>query len=273
MKKRISIFTPLLLAVALILKVFSEVTRFKVNEVEFNSARIPAGTGLTVLQLSDLHNRTFGKKNKRLIRAVEDTNADLIVITGDLIDKDTKGLGAVFSFIEEVVKINKNVFFISGNHDWANCQNETLFEGLQQRNVKILNNSNVQWKKGDVAFNLVGIEDASTDHEDMEAAFSELDKGLYTILLSHTPGIVNKYGQIPADLILSGHTHGGQVRFPLIGAVIAPDQGFFPKLDKGVFEIEPEQKLYIDSGLGTSRAPLRFLNRSQMSLIKINSSL
>ncbi|WLV25212.1 metallophosphoesterase [Aciduricibacillus chroicocephali] len=273
MGKRISFLTPILLIFTLVVRVFSEVHRFKVNEVVFKSDKIPAQSGVTVLQISDLHNRAFGKGNKRLVHAVKEAKADLIVITGDLISKDTKSLRAVFSFIEKVVDINKHVFFISGNHDWANYQNEVLFAGLAKRNVKVLHNDSVQWKKGNFVCNIVGIDDASTDYEDMEAAFANIDKDAYTIFLSHTPDIVKKYNDIPANLILSGHTHGGQVRFPIIGAVIAPDQGFFPKLDKGVFEIGSDQSLYIDSGLGTSRAPLRFLNRSQLSLIRIESTL
>lgn len=81
--------------------------------------------------------------------------------------------------------------------------------------------------------------------------------------------MLDKHNDIPADLILSGHTHGGQVRIPFIGALVAPDQGFFPKLEKGIYEFGTNQFLYIDSGLGTSVAPIRFLNQSQLSVIKI----
>lgn len=71
------------------------------------------------------------------------------------------------------------------------------------------------------------------------------------------------------DIILSGHTHGGQVRLPLVGTVIAPGEGLFPKFDKGMFNLNNGSLLYIDSGVGTSKLPIRLLNRSQMSLIKI----
>lgn len=94
----------------------------------------------------------------------------------------------------------------------------------------------------------------------------------YTVLLSHTPSITEIYEQIPADLILSGHTHGGQVRFPLIGALVSPDRGLFPKLDKGTYQLGAGLYLYIDSGLGTTRLPIRFLNQSQLSLITITGT-
>src|SRR5690606_36275120 len=110
-----------------------------------------------------------------------------------------------------------------------------------------------------------------THHEDVQAAFRGVDQEQYTILLSHAPNIVIRYSSndILADLILSGHTHGGQVRLPFIGALAAPGQGLFPKLDKGTFTIAQDQYLYIDSGLGTSMVPIRFLNQSQMSFIRV----
>lgn len=105
----------------------------------------------------------------------------------------------------------------------------------------------------------------------MEEAFAGIDGEHYTILLSHSPGITEKYDTLPADLLLSGHTHGGQLRIPIIGALVAPGQGLFPSLEKGTYELKENQHLYIDSGLGTSVAPMRFLNQSQLSLITVSS--
>lgn len=269
MRKRFSIFAPIILILTLIIKIFTETNRFKVNHVQFQSDKIPEGAELKLLQLTDLHNKVFGRNNRRLIRAVKESKADIIVLTGDLISKDTADLSAVFSLVEEIININKNVFFISGNHDWANVKAEEFFYGLQERQVTILDNRHVKLNLGDITFNLIGIADASTKREDIYEAFAGVDREYYTILLSHTPGVVDLYKRIPADLILSGHTHGGQVRMPFVGAVIAPDQGLFPKLDKGIFEVGKNCHLYIDSGLGTSRAPLRFMNKSQMSIITI----
>ncbi len=100
---------------------------------------------------------------------------------------------------------------------------EKFLSGLKERNVTILNNKNTQVTKKGVTLNFLGVDDVSTGQEDLEKAFNNIDQELYTILLSHSPGIIEKYNNIPADLILSGHTHGGQVRFPFIGALVAPD--------------------------------------------------
>ncbi len=156
---------------------------------------------------------------------------------------------------------------MSGNHEWGNPYMEKFLSGLKERNVTILNNKNTQLTKKGVSLILLGVDDVSSSHEDLKKSLNNINQDLYTILLSHSPGIIEEYDKkVPTDLILSGHTHGGQVRFPFIGALVAPDQGLFPEYDKGIFKTGPEQYLYIDSGLGTSVVPIRFLNQSQISL-------
>ncbi|RDW15859.1 metallophosphoesterase [Oceanobacillus arenosus] len=260
----------MLCVIGLSTKAYIDTNIFKVNRIEFYSNKIPLDSKLTILQLSDLHNKVFGVDNETLIDTVKQANADIIVLTGDLIDRGTNDFGHVFSLVERITAINPNVFFVSGNHEWGNASTEAFIEGIEQRNVTILNNQSTELTVGNVTLNLVGVDDAATKHEDLNLAFANVDQASYTILLSHSPSILDRYRAIPADLILSGHTHGGQVRLPLIGALVAPDEGFFPEMDKGIFEIGVNQFLYIDSGLGTSMAPIRFLNQSQVSLIEIS---
>ncbi|OZU87127.1 hypothetical protein CIL03_18250 [Virgibacillus indicus] len=271
MKKWFMIFT-LIILIVISTKIYFDTNDFIVNKVQYQSDKIPEGNEFTVLQISDLHNKSFEKNNEKLINTAENLSPDIIVITGDLIDRSTDDFTNVFSFIKKIVTINKEIYFVTGNHEWENANTEDFLEGLRERNVKILSNQSTQITAENVTFSLSGIDDASTNHEDITGAFQNVDQDLYTILLSHTPSVTEKYEDIPADLILSGHTHGGQVRLPFIGALVAPDQGFLPKFDKGTFKIGQDQYLYIDSGLGTSVAPIRFLNKSQLSLIKITGS-
>lgn len=271
MKKWLMIFT-LIILIIISTKIYFDTNEYKVNTVQFQSEKIPEGDELTILQISDLHNKSFGKNNEKLINIAENLNPDIIVITGDLIDRSTEDFNDIFSVIKNLVAANETVYFVTGNHEWENANTRDFLEGLRERNVKVLSNQSTQITAENVSFTLSGIDDASTNHEDITAAFQNVDQDLYTILLSHTPSVTEKYEDIPADLILSGHTHGGQVRLPFIGAIVAPDQGFLPKFDKGTFKIGQNQYLYIDSGLGTSVAPIRFLNKSQLSLIKITGS-
>ncbi|WP_026907307.1 metallophosphoesterase [Paucisalibacillus globulus] len=268
-KKRIVFALGILFILSTAGKVIYDTNVFKVNRVEFQTNKIPTGSEISILQISDVHNKVFGGNNEKLIETVKKIDTDLIVLTGDLVDRKTTDFSNVFSLVEELKVINPNTFFVTGNHEWENIYMEELLVGLEERGVTMLNNENTQVTLGEATINLVGIDNESTNHENMSLAFDNVNRDFYTVLLSHSPGVIEKYQDIPADLILSGHTHGGQVRIPLIGAVVAPDQGFFPELDKGIFKIGGEQYLYIDSGLGTSVAPLRFWNQSQMSLVQI----
>ncbi|WP_077328402.1 metallophosphoesterase [Virgibacillus siamensis] len=269
MKKLLAGFGLLASAFTLLRRIRFETNHFKLNSVSFKSSKLPPEANFTILQMTDLHNKVFGFNNERLVDAAKAVNPDILVLTGDFLDDDTQTLGSVFSLVERLTANHEHVYFVSGNHDWANSRKAEFLNGLHERNVFILNNQSTRITIRDVHLNLVGVDDPSKEHEDIVEAFNSVDTDNYTILLSHAPDIIRMYRDIPADLILCGHTHGGQIRSPFFGALIAPDQGLFPKLDKGVFEFGPEQYLYIDSGLGTSRIPVRFLNQSQLSLVTI----
>ncbi|TFJ94156.1 metallophosphoesterase [Lentibacillus salicampi] len=269
MKKLLAVFSTLIFFFVCFLRIRRDTHDFKLEKVVFRSPKLSANSPLTILQISDLHNHVFGSDNERFINMVKAANADLIVLTGDLVDKRTMTFDQVFSLIERLTAINEHVYFVSGNHEWENGRTEEFFNSLRKRGVIILNNRNTCITKKHSTINLAGVDDFSTEHENLSGAFSNINKAYYTILLSHAPDIVKQYDTIPADLILSGHTHGGQVRFPLIGALVAPGQGFFPSLNKGTYQLGSNQHLYIDSGVGTTRLPIRFLNQSQLTLITI----
>ncbi|KEF38544.1 putative phosphohydrolase [Schinkia azotoformans MEV2011] len=253
-------------------KIYYDTNFFRMNRIEFQSDKIPDETEFTILQISDLHNKIFHNNNEELIRTINKINANIVVITGDLIDRRTKNLKDVLYFVQKIMTAHKNVFYVSGNHEWGNQHCKQLLDGLEKRNVIILDNKNTKIVEGRAVINLAGVADVTTKHDNLKKALQGLNKDHFTLLLSHNPCVIKKIGSHSVDLILSGHTHGGQVRIPLIGALIVPDQGLFPKYAKGVFNLGGNRHLYIDSGLGTSRLPIRFLNQSQFSLIKITNN-
>lgn len=268
MIKKIFIFG--IIAVILgITYIFYQVNFFKVNEVLIKSSKFHADESIRILQISDVHNKKFLNDNKRLYRKVKGLDFDFIVITGDLIDGKTRDFTYIYSFIDELIDINPNIYYVSGNHEWRTGMNEEFIGGLDDRHIKILNNEGIQITHNDKVINICGIDDPYTNHDNLDKALSNIKEGEYTILLSHSPNVIDKYETICADLILSGHTHGGQIRLPFIGAIVAPGQGYLPEYDKGIFSVNKDTLLYIDSGLGTSVLPIRFLNRSQISLIEI----
>ncbi|WP_096274491.1 metallophosphoesterase [Paucisalibacillus globulus] len=268
-KKRIMVYLAIIFIVFTASKTYIDTNIFRINKVQLDTDKIPLGTEISIMQISDVHNKVFGNQNEKLIEAVNRNTADIIVLTGDLVDRKTSNYSNVFSLVEKLVEINRHIYFVTGNHEWENKYTEEILEGLSKRGVTILNNKNTQITIGTTTINLVGIDNQSTNHENINLAFDGVSHEFYTVLLSHSPTVVEEYQDIQANLILSGHTHGGQVRVPLIGALIAPDQGFFPELDKGIFEISSKRYLYIDSGLGTSVLPIRFWNQSQISLVNV----
>ncbi|WP_040982334.1 metallophosphoesterase [Oceanobacillus jeddahense] len=271
LKRGIMLSILLLAVLSLAIKIYFDTSTFKVNREQFSSVKLEAGTELTILQITDVHSRLFGENNDQVLEKVKELDADVIVLTGDLIDRKTENLEIALQLAEELVRVNPDTYFVTGNHEHENPKKEAFLAGLEDRGVIILSNENTQFEKDGQQFNMAGVNDVSTDYEDMTAAFSGLDTDQYTILLSHAPSVVQKYPDIHADIVLSGHTHGGQVRLPFIGALVAPDEGLFPELQKGVYPLGDERYLYIDSGLGTSALPIRFLNQSQISLITIQS--
>lgn len=249
--------------------IFYQVNFIRINHIKLESKKIPQGENLKILQISDVHNKSLDG-NIGFYNRIEKLDLDMIVITGDLIDAKTRDFTNVYEIIEKLKDINEKIYYVSGNHEWRSNRKSELVRGLVKRGVNILDNDNTTLNIGGIDINICGIDDPETGHDNSSLAFNEIDEELYTILLSHGPRLILNGESIPADLILCGHTHGGQIRLPIVGSVIAPGQGLFPKYDKGVFNLGNSRVLYIDSGLGISVFPVRFLNRSQISYITIN---
>lgn len=271
-RKMFMIFLPLIVLAVLIGYMYYDLSFTMVKYVDIKSDKIHGNDELKILQISDFHNSKSVRIRNKLLAAVKDLKPDVIVLTGDIIDSSTRNLDNANRLLEELVEINPNIYFVSGNHEWRSGYNIRFTKELRSRGITVLNNTNSLIKIGETFINLCGIDDYYTRSYSLDSAFNKVDGRRFTILLSHAPDIIFENKNIPADLILSGHTHGGQVRLPIIGALVAPGQGFFPKYNKGLYKLDNGNLLYIDSGVGTSTLPIRFHNRSQISLIRIKKS-
>ena len=265
---RFILFSILATTISTMAKMFYDTNLFKVERINVDTSKIPKGSSFTILQLSDIHNHVFGDQNEMLIRKVKQLNASIIVITGDLVDRKTSDLSDVFHLVDELVAINKHVYFVSGNHEWGNLKSEEIFAGLKERKVTILDNANTTIQLDDMNFNLAGVADFTTAHDHLPEALNGIDETAYTVLLSHAPDIIGTFHEKPIDLTLCGHTHGGQIRFPIVGSVVARGHSF-TGLDKGLYPLQEGRYVYVDSGIGTTGLPFRFLNQSQCSLITV----
>jgi predicted MPP superfamily phosphohydrolase len=241
----------------------------KLEKVTIFSNKIAAGKSVKLLQISDVHNKRSVNSNKQLQQLVKRAQPDIVLITGDLIDDNTKSLQNVYELVEAIAAINPRIYFVTGNHEWRGGLAGELKKGLAARGVVVMDNQNAIVNTTNSSINLCGVADWTSGEMDLNSALQGVDDKIYTVMLAHDPWIIYDYEDFVPDLTLSGHTHGGQVRLPFVGAVVAPGQKLFPDLDKGLYNMKQNKLLYIDSGVGTSVFPIRFLNRSQVTLITI----
>ena len=256
-------------------------TALEVNEYEIVSDRIPqVFDGFRIVQVSDLHNAEFGEGNSKLLELLSRTDPDIIVLTGDLIDSRNTDIEIALAFAREAMKIAP-VYFVSGNHEARVSEYEDLKIGLAEAGVIVLENQKVEITREGESITLMGIDDPSFQESylfgDAESVARQAIDDLqnesdgYTILLSHRPELFELYVETGMNLVFSGHAHGGQFRLPFIGGLVAPNQGFFPKYDAGLFS-EENTTMIVSRGVGNSIVPLRFNNRPEIISVDLNLS-
>ena len=234
--------------------------------------------GYRIAQVSDLHNAEFGGGNQRLLDMLREAEPDMIAITGDLIDSRKTNFAVALAFAEEAVRIAP-CYYVSGNHEARVSEYRELKAGLEAAGVTVLDDARVEVEIFGKSITVIGVNDPSfhadyltSDAAVMDRKLSELpseDAG-FTILLSHRPELFDTYVAHNIDLVLAGHAHGGQFRLPLIGGLIAPNQGLFPKYDDGLYS-KGNTNMIVSRGLGNSIIPIRFNNRPEVVLIELKS--
>ncbi|MBQ8687100.1 MAG: metallophosphoesterase [Ruminococcus sp.] len=236
--------------------------------------------GIRIMQISDLHHRVFGKDNSRITARAKLLRPDIIVITGDLVSRDQRDFTAIGRFCRNLTEIAP-VYFTPGNHelDLPPKVLETYLKTLRAAGVSVLWNDSVQLHRNEAVISLTGAAlDISVYHNGKHRygnlnpfSSEEITKQLggrseCTILLAHNPLIASAYAQWNADLVLSGHVHGGVVRLPFIGGLLSPERQFFPRYAKGIYMIH-HTVLYVSTGLGK----FRFWNPPEVNLLTLHT--
>lgn len=253
-----------------------------VSEIYIFSERLPASfSGFRIVHVSDLHNTEFGTDNATLLQMLSDNEPDIIVITGDLIDSQHANTEIALRFAKDAIRIAPT-YYVTGNHEASCSQYDALKTGLETAGVIVLNDEIVYLEQNGEIIALLGL--ADPDFTIKSDLFGEVpamigtklknmleQETAYSILLSHRPELFETYATCGVDLVLSGHAHGGQFRLPLIGGVIAPDQGLFPQYDAGLFT-KGNTNMVVSRGLGNSIIPLRFNNHPEIVLIELGSN-
>ncbi|MDY3005393.1 metallophosphoesterase [Anaerococcus porci] len=256
------LFLILLLALGLYLYIYYQCRWAK--EVKVNLLSDKVDKKLKITQVSDFHSNVLKNmdyfKNKIL-----KFNPDIIILTGDINDYGVKEkFDKAVDFLKEISSLGIKTYYITGNHEEAGPMLDEFISEIGMLNIDYLKNEGEILKLKDNLVYVYGITYYNYDFSKYEPEDNSLN-----IILSHYSKNVRDNIDDSMDFVFSGHTHGGQVRIPFIGALFAPGEGVFPKFDKGVKRYK-NTTIYIDSGLGNTLMNLRFLNRIQFSNITIN---
>ena len=272
MKKRIMYVLLVFISISILLVLWTN-KALEVNTYTISSNRLPkAFDGFTIAHISDFHNTNIKDK---VLDKLDDTNVDIIVITGDIIDSRNTQPEIALEFVEELVKIAP-CYYVSGNHEGRIDVYPAFKEDMKDLGVHVLEDECIEIKKENDVISLIGVDDPSfqTDYlfgDDVTVMSTKLDQlknEQYTILLSHRPELFDVYVEYDMDVVFSGHAHGGQFRLPFIGGLVAPNQGLFPKYDAGLF-VEDKTHMIVSKGIGNSIIPMRFNNRPEVIVVKL----
>ena len=242
-----------------------EVSTFVIEDEALPSAF----DGFRIAQVSDLHNAPFWEE---VVEALVEAEPDLIVLTGDLIDSSNTDVEAALAFAQQAAEIAP-CYYVSGNHEaWSPRHWDALRKGLSRAGVVMLEDEKAVLEREGETVNLLGLRDPAfgSDHASVLNALTAGEG--YTILLSHRPERFEQYVGAGVDLVFTGHAHGGQFRIPFLGGLIAPDQGFFPEFDAGLYEKNGTSML-VSRGIGNSIIPLRINNRPEIILAELKVSI
>jgi len=242
-----------------------------VKKIKVLLTDLPASfKGFNIVQISDLHLGQMMTRQtlEKIVDQVNNLAPDLIAITGDLADGSTKRLLSEALPLKKL-KAPKGIYFVTGNHEYYSGVEEWT-HAIKKMGIKVLNNENIKIKRGEDFFYLAGV----TDHEgkrfgkkhasDFNKTLFNLEKDKKKILLAHQPIAVQKASKFGTDLVLAGHTHGGQI-WPFNYFVYLQQ----PYL-KGFYEYQGT-KLYVNQGTGCWGPPMRLGSQNEITQIILDT--
>lgn len=248
--------------------------------------------GYKIVQLTDLHSKSFGKNNERLIEKIDKESPHILLMTGDMINTEDKDYGVFFSLVDNLVSKYES-YFIVGNHEQnlKDDQLDFLYKELRAAGVTVLDNELRTIEKDGQVINIYGMwfnlryysdqrnqimrDDPERYYfslDKMEKVMGSYDSSKFSILLTHNPLYFDTYSQWGADLTLTGHIHGGMIRLPFLGGIFSPEKTFFPDYDAGLYS-HGDRKMIVGRGLGNGNLGFRFLNSPELIVINLHSKV
>jgi predicted MPP superfamily phosphohydrolase len=242
-------------------------------------SRLPkAFHGFRIAQLSDIHIGPFmsAEEIRKYVAIVDETKADLILLTGDFITWDADTQEAV---VKELARLKApyGIYGCLGNHErWSDAE-DSIAELFAARGIRMLRQQNVVLRSGDASLNLIGVDYQSTRRGEprqgtavrpyLEGVERLMVPGTANILLSHNPNSFDRAAALGIDLSLAGHTHGGQVTLEYIHPALTPSR-FITDYTRGWFQKGPSQ-LYVNRGIGTIGFPIRLGARPEITVFEL----
>ncbi len=242
------------------------------EKLQVTTVELKKENAVRLLLLSDLHATEYGENQVELIKEIESLTPDAIMIAGDLFD-ERRDTAPAFALVEGIVPLAP-VYYVCGNHDLQFHHYHSLFSQLEERGVVVLHGKTEVLNVRDRVISVSGLIDPlSISHRELFGYRTHLENLMDLpeadthVLLAHRPEYISLYREFPFDVVLAGHTHGGQARLPFSRrGLIAPGQGLFPSLSGGVYPYE-ELTLVISRGLSRFRTMPRIYNPPELVLV------
>lgn len=247
---------------------FVEPYNYAVTETDIFIRDLPSAfEGFRITQLTDVHHsRIVGLHEiEQVVALTRQTNPDLIALTGDYTTTYRRFIEPCAEVLGQL-QAPEGVWGVLGNHDHY-TDPELTTRALTRNHINVMNNRNTTIRRGSDSIQLSGIDDTSWAGQDWKRALYGLDERRATVLLSHQPVVLDLPQAEKVSLILSGHTHGGQVNLPLLGAparFLTKDL----KYAHGLFR-RGETQLYVSSGTGVIGLPVRFGIRPEIAVLRL----
>lgn len=271
----------LILIIGIIIIIY-DTNRFVIKQYRMKSKKI-RGKHRYVF-LSDLHNKVYGKENEPLLSEIDKMKPEAIFIGGDMLtSKPGRDFKAAASFVQRLAA-KYPVYYANGNHEYRiriygdeyGDMYKDYEEMLTQAGIIRLVNTKQYLQDANIMLSGLEIDRrfykrfrcTKMDETYLKSLLGEVDKEAFSILFAHNPDYFSQYAEYEADLVLSGHVHGGIAQLPFIGGVISPSFRLFPKYDGGFFK-ENGTSMVLSRGLGVHTIPVRFLNPGELIVLDL----
>jgi uncharacterized protein len=249
----------------------------EINSFIMEHPRIPKSfEELRIVQFSDTHLGFHYDiiQFEKLVQKINNLRPDMIFFTGDLLDEPNK-----FDAINQVVLLLQQLeaplgkYCIFGNHDHGGYGSDIYKNIMETANFTVLLNESIQLERDGSSISLIGIDDRMLGRPNFELAQEKVPEDHFKILLSHAPDVADEASNHKIHWQLSGHSHGGQVKIPFLGALVIPP--FAKKYPEGYYSIGENSPLhlYVNRGIGTTRLPFRFLAKPEITVFTLQTAV